>query len=696
MSIHTLFRPRSVAVVGASADPSKTAGLPIRFLRKQGFSGKIFPVNPRVGDIDGLKCYANIGDLPDRPDVALVLLSAARTIDAIRELSAKGTQYAIVLASGFGETGEEGRDRQARLLDAAGSMRLLGPNTIGLVNVSDGVSLSASGALASDKILKGPVGVASQSGGILGAFLSRASARGMGLSKLVSTSNEADLEVADFIAYLADDPETKVLALYIEAIRNPERFRAAATRARDAGKPIVALKIGRSAAGAQAAASHTGALAGSDRTYDAFFRDLGIIRAQTFSDLIDIPAALSTQPVLKGRRIAILTSTGGAGTLVADSLGLAGFETPKPDVSTIRDLTAAMPDGQGSLDSNPVDVTLAGLRPDTLKTCIGALLKSESYDALAVIVGSSGVHQPELISNAIRAAGTDGTKPVLAYVSPHAPEATASLTRQGVPAFNTPEAVASAAQALWAAGQIPARQFGTTPSGADVELSPDLRGSLNEAQAKALFAQFGLPCVREELVANADEARNATVRFGGPVVLKILSASITHKSDVGGVALDLDAETVGPRLESMRRGVRQHTGVDPDGFIVQEMVPAGGLELILGCHQDALGPVILLGFGGVAAEVMQDTAIRLLPPGRMLTRDEALALARELKAWPLLDGYRGRPKLDVDALLTAIVDFSGMVARLGGRLKEAEINPLFVLPAGQGVLAADGIAVLVT
>jgi len=694
MSIHTLFEPRSVAVVGASADPTKTAGLPIRFLRKQGFSGEIFPVNPRVENIDGLKCYASVGDLPHRPDVALVLLNADRTVDAVRELAAKGTQYAIILASGFGETGEEGRERQVRLIDAAGPMRLLGPNTIGLVNVSGGVSLSASGALASDKILKGPVGIASQSGGILGAFLSRASARGIGLSKLVSTSNEADLEIADFITYLANDPETKVIALYIETIRHPERFRVAAMRARAARKPIVALKIGRSAAGAQAAASHTGALAGSDRAYDAFFRELGIIRAQTFGDLIDIPAALATQPILKGRRIAILTSTGGAGTLIADSLGMAGFNTPKPDAATVDKLMAAMPQGQGALDGNPVDVTLAGLRPEILKACIGALLDSESYDALAVIVGSSGVHQPELISDAIRAAAPDGSKPVLAYVSPHAPAAAARLTQQGVPAFNAPEALASAAQALWMAGQRTKAPYQQAPSGAGPELSFDLRGPLNEVQAKTLFTAFGLPCVREEVVANATEARAAAARFAGPVVLKMLSAKITHKSDVGGVAIGVDVDAIGPRLDHMRQEVQRHTGIEPDGFVIQEMVSAGGLELILGSHRDALGPVILLGLGGVAAEVMQDTVIRLLPPDKMLTREEALTMTKDLKTWPLLDGYRGRPKLDVDALVSAIVAFSAMVSRLGGKLKEAEINPLFVLPAGQGVRGADGVAVL--
>ncbi|MGY6251043.1 acetate--CoA ligase family protein [Bosea thiooxidans] len=693
MAIETLFNPRSIAVVGASTDATKTSGLPIKFLRQQGFAGAIYPVNPRVSEIDGLPCYASIAALPAQPDVAMVLLGAGRSVDAVRELAARGTQHAIVLASGFGEAGEDGRQRQAMLIEAAGSMRILGPNTIGLVNVTDGVPLSASGALASGAFLKGPVGVVSQSGGILGALLSRAAARGIGLSKLVSTSNEADLEIADFIDYLADDPQTSVIALYVETIRNPASFRCAALKARAAGKPIVALKIGRSDAGARAAASHTGAMAGSDRAYDAFFRELGVIRAQTFGDLIDIPAALSTQPVLKGKRVAVLTSTGGAGTLVADGLGLIGFEAPVPDSETIEKLRAAMPDGHGALDGNPIDITLAGLQPDILKRCIESLLESPSYDALTVVVGSSSVAQPELISDAIRAAAPAGGKPVLAYVSPHAPEAAARLTQQGVPAFNAPEAVASAFCALWIAGQLPP-QAEPPADRPVVDLPPDWQGSLNETQAKALFAKYGLPGVGERVVSNPDDARAAAAAFGGQVVLKILSSTITHKSDVGGVAVSLDADSIAARLGTMASEVETRTGIIPDGYLVQEMVPPGGLELILGCHRDPLGAVLLLGMGGVAAELMQDTTIRLLAPGLALGRDEALVMARELKTWPLLDGYRGRPKLDVEALVTSIVDFSAMVAQLGERLVEAEINPLFVLPVGQGVRAADGVAVL--
>ncbi len=339
-AIARLIRPRSVAVIGASADPTKTAGRPVSYLTKHGFSGAIYPVNPKVQRIGELTCYPDVASLPSVPDVGIVLLGAERAHSAVRDLAARGAAAAIVLASGYTETGDEGARRQRELIAAAGSMRILGPNTIGLVNLTDSIVLSATGALEMDEFPIGSIGVVSQSGGILGALLSRAAARGIGLSKLVSTSNEVDLELADFIDYLVDDDATKVIALYIEAVRNPAKFRAAALRAARAGKPVVAFKIGRSEAGAKAAVSHTGALAGADRMYDALFRQVGIIRAQSFADLLDIPAALATGRKLGGLRVAILTSTGGAGTLVSDSLGVAGFDTPAPDADTAAALRA--------------------------------------------------------------------------------------------------------------------------------------------------------------------------------------------------------------------------------------------------------------------------------------------------------------------------------------------------------------------
>lgn len=683
--------PRSIAVVGASADPTKTSGMPVSFLLKHGYGGKIFPINPRVSDIGGLTCYPDAASLPEAPDVGMVLVGAERCVQAVADLARIGTKAAVVLSSGFAEAGEDGRKRQNDMMAAAGSMRILGPNTIGIVNVRNKITLSATGALAGAGFRPGSVSVISQSGGILGSFLSRAAGRGIGLSKLISTSNEADLDVADFLDHLADDPETQVLALYLETVRNPEKFRHAVEKARSNGKHIVALKVGRSEAGARAAVSHTGAMAGSDQVYDAFFERYGVIRAQSYSDLLDIPLALSTQPVLRGRRIAILTSTGGAGTLVSDSLGLAGFDTPPPDAETIDRIREALPISNIAIEGNPIDVTLAGLQGDALTGTIKALARSQTYDGLAIIVGSSGVARPELIANAIQAAGPDLTKPLFAYVSPHAPDAAARLAALGVPAFSEPERLASSYLALMA-GDHAIQSSVEALAAPSVQLPAGLSGSLDEAQAKGIFAAFGIKPVREIMVTSGKEAEAAALAIGGKVVLKILSGEITHKSDIGGVAIGCDAETIAARLDSMKHDVQQASGLDVSRYLVQQMV--SGIEVILGLRKDPLGSCIMLGMGGVTAELLKDTTLTLLPPSSPLTQIEAIAMIDRLKMAPLLKGYRGRPMADVAALARAIVDFSRMVQQLGSQLVEAEINPIFVLPEGQGIRAADGVMVL--
>jgi len=690
-AISLLLKPRSVAVIGASADPAKTAGRPVAYLTRHGYTGAIYPVNPRAAEIGGLKCYPDVQSLPEAPDVGIVLLGAERAHEAVRALAARGTPAAIVLASGYTEVGEEGARRQQQLMEAAGPMRILGPNTIGLVNLTDNITLSASGALEMEGFQAGNIGVVSQSGGILGALLSRAAARGIGLSKLISTSNEVDLDLADFVDHLADDEATCVIALYMEGLRHPAKFRAAALKAARLGKPVVVFKVGRSEAGATAAVSHTGALAGADRMYDALFREVGVIRAQSFADLLDIPAALATARVPRGQRVAVLTSTGGAGTLVADSLGTAGFETPAPDAQTAATLRALQSGEHAVLDRNPIDVTLAGLQPALLRGAIKALLASPSYDAVVVIVGSSGLAMPDLMANAIHDSLPGSDKPLLAYVSPHAPGIASLLNQRGVPAFMAPESCTSALAAMRERALWNAPAASAAPA-APIPIDGLPRGSLDESQAKQLFARFGVPCARERIVANGHEAADAAREFGGTVVLKILSSEIAHKSDVGGVAVNLSAEQVSARLERMAAEVESRAGLRPRQFLVQEMV-SGGVELILGFHRDPLGCAVLLGMGGVTAELLKDTTLRMLPPGGF-SRAQAASLVRELKTWPLLDGFRGRPVCDVEALVSAIVSFSQMAAALGDRLLEAEINPIFVLPQGQGVRAADGVAVL--
>ena len=692
-NISRLMNPRSVAVIGASGDAQKTSGRPIAFLRKHGFEGRLYPVNPRYTEIDGLTCYPSIAALPEVPDAAIILLGPERANQAVAELAAMGTPAAIVLAGGYGEAGEAGIARQQALQQARGNMRILGPNTIGLINLTQGITLSASGALDQEALRAGNIAVISQSGGILGSLLSRGAAAGIGFSKLVATSNEVDLDVADFVDYLVDDDATEVIALYLEGLRDTEKFSRAALKARAAGKPIVVFKVGRSEAGARSAASHTGALAGADALYDVYFKQLGIVRAQTFADLLDLPFALASRRTMAGNRVAILTSTGGAGTLIADALGSNGFDTPPPGEATaarLRDLDLG---DQAVLDRNPIDLTLAGLQPQIMQEAMRILLESADYDAVISVVGSSGVARPTLMADAIRDSQRDSRKPVIAYVSPYAPQALLRInSNQGV-AFTAPEACASALLALKAKACIVqdtprAQSSRQHMSAEDVAQLPG--GTLDEQQSKALFTRFGVPVTREQAVADAGEAIEAARVLGPKVVLKVLSERITHKTEVGGVALGLSEHSIGQALEDMRSVVTEKAGFVPERFLVQEMV-SGGHELILGFHRDPqLGPALLLGMGGISAELLRDTSMRLLP----ITRNDADAMLRELKTFALLDCYRGAPKADINALVDCILAFADMATTLGTKLQEAEINPLRVFAEGQGVRAVDGLTLL--
>ena len=686
--IDSLLRPRSVAIVGASADTAKLTGRPLAYLEKYGFTGEIYPVNPRYETIGAHRCYPDIAALPQPPDAAIVLLGGGRVLDAVRQLAEIGTRSAIVLASGFGESGAEGRARQEELRRVAGTMRLLGPNTIGLVNVSEGIVLSASNALVTDEIIAGNIALVSQSGGILGSLLSRAQAAGIGYSKLIATGNECDLEVSDLIDHLVDDPATKVIALYLEGLRNAKAFEAAVLRAHAAGKPVVAFKVGRSEAGARSAVSHTGALAGSDAAYDAMFRQFGVIRAERFSDLLDIPFALSRGRRLKGRRLAIITSTGGAASLLADAAGMLGLETPPPDDATAAKLKALAIEG-ATLDRNPIDVTLAGVKPDTFRAVLDAVTASSTYDAVAVVFGSSALREPETAGVPLRACAATSEKPIVGFASPDAPELIRALNLTGVPTFAAPESCAAALAALRRASKA-APVTGKPPTAPAI--THDIRallrpGALDEAESKQLLNRFGIPVTRESVVRSPDDAADAAKAFSGNVVVKVLSRDLLHKSDAGGVAVDVAPADVARICTQIAERFVAAKGSAPYGFLVQELV-RGGIELILGFHHDAqLGPVILLGMGGVAAELYRDITLRLAP----VSRDEARAMIDDLKTAALLKGYRGRPVADVEALADAIVAFSDMIAAIGSDLQEAEINPLFVLPSGRGVVAADGV-----
>ncbi len=479
------------------------------------------------------------------------------------------------------------------------------------------------------------------------------------------------------IAELLEDSTTDVIAVSMEELRRPDASRQTARRAAELGKPIVVYKVGRSESGARAATSHTGALAGADRAHDALFRQTGVIRAETFNDLLDVPAALVAGRRMKGDRVAILTSTGGAGTLLADSCGLAGIEVPMPDAATTDRLAALLDGHQATVSGNPVDVTLAGLRPDLFRGAINALLESPGYDAVVVVIGSSALATPDIVAGAIVDCQSRSNKPLLAYVSPHAPQIVRLLNSQGIPAFDTPERYQPTLRALHHRTTV------AEPVASAVDptvLDGMAAGTLNEAESEALFARFGVPITREEIVVGAKAAEAAARRLGGEIVLKILSRSIPHKSDLGGVRVGLTADQVPDACAAMLQQLASAGAAAPEGFLVQEQV-RDGVEMMLGFHRDPqLGPVILLGAGGVAAEIFQDTMLRLSP----IALADAEAMVRDLRSAPLLHGYRGAPPGDVAALVDAVMAFATMVAAAGERLVDAEINPIFVLPQGQG------------
>lgn len=688
-AINALLRPRRIAIIGASTDCRKVSGLPLHYLQRHGFDGEIYPVNPQARSIGGLPCYPDIASLPDAPDAAIVLLGADQTVATMAELSRKGTAAAIVLADGFGETGDRGAARQRAMIQAAGPMRILGPNTIGLVNLTDRTVLSASGALEMGELASGGLALISQSGGVLGSMYSRAADRGIAFSKLVATGNEADLDTTDFLEALIDDDATRVIAIYMEGLRRPDAFRRASHRAHAAGKPIVIFKVGRCEAGRQAAASHTGALTGEDRLYDALFRQLGIIRARTLTDFLDIPAALACGRRAMGRKVAILTTTGGVATLLADTGGMAGLVFPAPDAETATALVAKAQLSPANAAENPVDMTLAGHRSDRFRGAIRVLMHSASYDALVVVIGSSSLGDPDAVVHALIEGASD--KPVLAYVSPHAPAILRRLNQAGIPAVTDPESCATVVIALQKSGaSLSSARLGRTVSRRTDPTLPDTGGHLNEAASKALFAASGIKCVAEIAVSSAEQAERAAVTLAGPVVLKFLDSKVAHKSEMAGVHVGIPASEVASICAQMIERFATDGLGTPEGFLVQRAV-TGGLEMILGLYRDPLlGMAILVGMGGIAAELIGDTVVRLLPIDRL----DAEAMLDELRLLPLLTGYRGGPRRDTAALVDAIMAFAVLGERLGHRIIEAEINPLFVMPEGEGVIAADGLVIL--
>ncbi|MCB4821081.1 acetate--CoA ligase family protein [Roseicella aerolata] len=677
-----LFQPRRIALIGASADPKRLTARAQLYLRKHGYRGDILPVHPREAEVLGEKAYPTVADIPGEVDFAYILLSTPHVEGVLEAVAAKGIAAACVLADGFAESGPEGAALQARLVATArrAGLRLLGPNSMGVVNLNDRIACSVNAALEAETLPAGRIALVSQSGSMMGAIMSRGAARGIGFSHLVGTGNEADLSAAEIAGLLVDDPQVDAILLFLEAIRQPRHYADLARRAHAAGKPVIAYKLGRSPYGAELATSHTGALAGSDAAAEAFFRAHGILRVTTLEALIELPAlAISRRPpAAVHRAVGVTTTTGGGGAMVVDCLGVAGIEARAPDPAAAAKLDAAGIHHHGRL----LDLTLAGARPDRVAAAIDALQQAGDTDLVLSVIGSSAQFKPQdAVAGILHARDTGGAKPIAAFLVPQADASLRLLAEAGIPAFRTPESAADCIRA-WCDWRAP-RPEPSLPA-----IAHALPDRPDEADARRLFAALGLDSPFAVLRQPQDAPRD----MAWPVALKILSPDLAHKTEIGGVKLGIaNADALRQEAAAMQgRVARMAPEARLTGFLAQPMAKGLG-EAILGFRRDPeVGPVVLLGTGGITAELFRDVTLRLAP----VDEAEALAMIAEVKGLRLLAGWRGLPRGDLPALARAVVAVSRLAVR--DDISEAEINPLIIHAESEGVTVADAWVVRAT
>ena len=685
-----LLAPRSVALIGASADPGKTTARAQRYLRKHGFTGALWPINPKHPEIFGEPALPSISAVPEPVDHAFILVAAEAVPGVVAECGEMGVRCATILADGFAEEGAEGSALQARVLEAARAhgVRLLGPNSMGLINLTDGVALSVNAALDAPAFVPGNLGVLSHSGNLLGTLLSRGHARGIGFSKLVSVGNEADLDIAELGEMLIDDDATHAILLFLETIRAPRRTEAMARRAAAAGKPVIAYMLGRSDAGRELSASHTGALVGSDEAAGAFLRDCGIVRVDMLETLFEAPPLVIGRraPEARPRAVAVMTTTGGAGAMVVDRLALAGVEVAPPPADVIEALAGrGIRIGPGRL----VDMTLLGARPEIVGAVLEALLASPHCDLVVVVAGSSAQFQPDLVVQPIIANAGAG-KPVAAFLAPQADESLARLAAAGIAAFRTPEACADAVRAYF--DWRPPREFDRPPMGDPGEAARRLAGAAPDVRgALAVFEALGVPSAESHVIEDLDGLDDADVRGLYPAAAKVLSPDIAHMTEAGGIALGI-ADGAALR-EACRRILDAVAAAAPgarrSGILVQRM-EGGVAEALVGYRVDPqVGPIVALGSGGTLTEIVRDAVVRRAP----VSLADAHAMIDEVRGLVTLCGYRGAPAGDRDALARAICAVSDFAALPGPGVREAEINPLIVRAEGEGVVAVDALIV---
>ena len=703
--LDVFFRPRNVAVIGATENQLGVGRSLVSNLIQTSFAGSIYPVNPNHSAVLGLRCYPNLREVPEKVDLA-VIATPARTVPGIvRECVAAGVEGAVIISAGFRETGDKGAVLEQEILREAraGKMRILGPNCLGIMSPHYGLNATFANSMARP----GKLGFISQSGALCTAILDWSQRELVGFSAFVSVGSMLDIGWADLIQYLGDDPQTRSIVIYMESIGNARAFLSAA-REVALSKPIIVIKPGRTAAAAKAAASHTGALTGQDEVLDAAFRRCGVVRVNTIAELFYLSEALDKQPRPTGPRLTIVTNAGGPAVLATDALLDEGGQLAELAPNTIEQLSTFLP-GHWS-HQNPIDI-IGDAGAERFAKTVDLAVKDPATDGLLVILAPTGLTDPTAVAERLAQYARSSGKPVLAswMGGRDIARGQAILNQAGIPTYSYPDAAARVFQLMWSYSANLKALYETPDAfelddrNATVEASPGVKASeligsirakgrtlLTEAESKILLSTYGIPTVATEIAANADEAVNAAGRIGYPVALKLHSETITHKTDVGGVQLNLaDEAAVRTAFQSIKESVTRAAGrEDFLGATVQPMVRAEGYELILGSSVDSqFGPVLLFGSGGQLVEIYKDHAIGLPPLNTTLAR----LLMERTRIFAALSGVRGRKPIDLAKLERLLVRFSYLVMEQNW-VKEIEINPL--LASAEGLLALDARVVL--
>ena len=689
-----LLSPRSIAVIGATPDPHRVGGRPLSFLRRFGFPGPIYPINPKYEEVQGLKCYASVLEIRQQVDMAVVAVPAAGVLNAVRDCQFAGIPSLTVYTSGFSEMGAEGKQLETELKTVASEKGTLicGPNCQGVANLNDHMVANFSSTLLRDNISAGSIGFVGQSGLFTGIVAAECHRRGLGY--LNSTGNESVVDFCDMIAHMSADPRIKVVAGYMEGIRDGEKLKTALQVAQTHNTPVVLLKVGRNEQSAKAAASHTGSLAGRYEIYQAAFRQWGVIEANDIAELFDLIQLFSSSSCSStGRRVGILTNSGGVGVFCADQLGCLGLRLASLEETTKVGIASKLP-AFGSAE-NPVDFTLQALTDArAIGSHLSHMVRDKNVDAVFVFLGVQMLNLGDLVKEIV-SANKINDKPIVVSWMLGDDTVPSEFWKAGIPCFGDP---LRGLKALKALNIIPPNFEYRKPLkiiGSAVQVLGDLadkgHSQLGEQQSRKILKLLGIPVARGEVVRNSRGAQAVAEKIGLPVVMKVESNDIGHKTDVGGVRVNVKTlAEVASNFDAMISTVKERVpGALIAGIGVYEMLPKC-VELIAGIkHDPVFGPVVLLGTGGVMAEILADVVVRVAP----ISNEEAWGMISELKSFPLLKGDRGYGKADlaaVAALLVSISDF----AQTASLLKELDINPVMVYEEGKGVCAADALLTL--